>query len=228
MGAVQQENRARRGDAQHIAAFDKSKLMAGDKIRLLNKVRGTDRMRPEAQMRNRQRSRFVRVIDEVALSMEAGIFSNNLDAVLVGSNRSVGTKTIENSAYGVGRFNGKGRVVCEISVRDIVIDTDREAVLGFRSCQLIEDGFRHCRRKIFRGETVAAANDARHGLPPTRGGGACQRCQNVQIERLAWRAGLFSLLDDCNRPAGLWQHCEKGLGRLSDPKRPFAPEFCIR
>src|SRR6516165_6946617 len=107
--------------------------------------------------------------------MEPSIFSNDLDAVLIGSDRSVRPKAVEHRAYSLGRLDGKDWVAGETGVRDIVIDADREAVLGVRSCQLIKHGLGHCWRKVFGGKTVAAANHSRQRRPAARGYAICER-----------------------------------------------------
>ena len=55
----------------------------------------------------------MRIVHEIALSMEPGILRDDLDAVLIDSDRPVRTEAIEHCANGVSRFDGKGRVVYE-------------------------------------------------------------------------------------------------------------------
>ena len=59
MGAVEQEGGARRREPQHVLSLNKLELVAGDKIRLSNQIRGVDWPWPEAQVRNRLGPGFV-------------------------------------------------------------------------------------------------------------------------------------------------------------------------
>ena len=54
-----------------------------------------DRLRSEAEMRNRLRAGFVRIVNKIALRVQTGIFGDDLDAVLVGSDGAVGAQSVE-------------------------------------------------------------------------------------------------------------------------------------
>ena len=105
VGAVEQEGGARRGQPQHVLRSHETELVAADEVRRADQIGRADRPRPEAQMRDGLRARFVRVVDEIALRVEAGILGDDLHAVLVGAHRAVGAQAVEHRAHDVVRFD---------------------------------------------------------------------------------------------------------------------------
>ena len=69
--AVEQQRRAVRRPAEHVGPVEQPELVAADEARLLHEVGRPDRLRPEAQVRDRLRARLLRVVDEVALRVQA-------------------------------------------------------------------------------------------------------------------------------------------------------------
>ena len=66
-GTVDEEHRAVRRLAQQVDPIEELKLMAGDELRALHEVGGTDRPRTEPEVRRRPRPGLLRVVDEEAL-----------------------------------------------------------------------------------------------------------------------------------------------------------------
>ena len=66
--------------------------MAGYEVGLicLDQIWGMDRLGAETQVRGGNRAGFLRVVNEVALSVVRGFLADDLDRVLVGSDGSVG------------------------------------------------------------------------------------------------------------------------------------------
>ena len=133
-----------------------------------------NRLRPEAQMRDRLRARLVRIVDEVALRMQPGVLGDDLHAVLVGAHRAVGAEAVEHRLYQVGRLDPECRIRCQAGMRHVVVDADGEAVAGLAAAEFVEHRLRHRRVEVLRRKPIAATDHQRHGraaaraLPPVR------------------------------------------------------------
>jgi len=112
--------------------------MAGHEARVFDQVGRPDRPRAEAQMRDRHGTRFLRVVDEVALHVEVGLVADDLDRVLVGADRTVRTEPEENGADHVVLLDVEFGVVLERAMRDVVDDADGEATAWLVRGQLVE------------------------------------------------------------------------------------------
>ena len=113
--------------------------MAGDEIGLRNQIAGVNRLRTEAQMRNRHRARFLGVVNEVALRVVVGVLADDLDGILVGAHRAVRAQAVEHRADHAVWLNGEFRIVIQAGVADVVIDADREMILRLslvRGCRI--------------------------------------------------------------------------------------------
>src|SRR5574341_192752 len=204
--AVQQENAAGPGVLQHIELLEEIELMASHKIGLIgfDQVWRTDRLRPEAQMGGRHRARFLRVVDEVALREIVGLFADDLDRVLVGTDRAVRAEAEEHATHRLGRLDREGGIHLEAGVRDIVNNADREVVLRLSRrviplrgtltrpyVQFIQRRLEHGRRELFGRQAVASTDDFYVGSFAFD-----QRIDHIQIKRLASRAGFLGAIQD--------------------------------
>src|SRR5579862_7113541 len=115
-------------------------------------------------MRDRDRSRLLRVIHEVALGIVIGILSDNLDRVLVCTYGPIGTEAIKQGANRAWVFSRELGIIVEAGVRNIVANPDRKVILGSGFLDFIEDGFRHRWGKFLRCQTIAAPDDPRKSL----------------------------------------------------------------
>ena len=88
-GAVKQKDAACRRDPQQVLPLKKSELMTCNETSRGNQIWGLDRVWPKSKMRNRLRTGFVGIIDEVALRIFFCIFGDDLYTVLVGADRAV-------------------------------------------------------------------------------------------------------------------------------------------
>ena len=167
-GTVEKENAAHCGNVQQVLPFEKSELVAGDEAGRGDQIGGPDRVWSKSQMRDCLRAGFMGIVDEVALRILLCVFGNDLHAVLVGADRAVGAQTIENRAGSLGRLDGEIFFDGEAAERDVVLDAEGEAVstgelvLAVTFDEFIQCGLRHRRREILGGQSVAAADDARH------------------------------------------------------------------
>ena len=187
-------------NAQGILAFEKRKLMAGDKSSGGDQVGSPDRVRSEAKMRHGLRARFMRIVDEVTLGVASGVLSDDLDAVLICTDRAISAEAVEDGSGRARILDREFRIDRQASMRDVVIDAERKSVapceLAFRTdlTQLVERRLCHCWREILRREPVSAANHARHSAARASCEALRQGRDHVEIERLAGATGLFGLL----------------------------------
>ena len=150
VGSVQQENRSGSCLIEHFELLQELELVAGHKIGFLNQVGRPDRVGTEPQVRNRSGARFLRVVHEIALCVVVGIIADDLDRVLIGTDRTVGTKTEKQSLeYLLVTVPALGLCKVETRVGDVVMDADREMILWLLIIQLLKDAFNHPRSKLF-------------------------------------------------------------------------------
>ena len=101
---VQQKSGARFGNFQNVHLVHERELVAGNEVGLVDQVRGLDRIVRKTQVGSGHRTRFAGVVNEIALTVFAGVFGNDLDRVLVGTDRTVRTQTVEYGTDNVFRF----------------------------------------------------------------------------------------------------------------------------
>ena len=211
--AVEQEDRARLGGGEDIDLLQELELVAGDEVGARDEVGGADRIRTEAQVRRGQRSGLLGVVNEVALRVVRRLGADDLDGVFVGAHRSVRTESVEEGAHGVGAFGGEVLVPVQAGVGDVVVDADGEVVLRVRLGQLVKDALGHGRGEFLRGQTVAAADDDRELRERDAAGGERfgDGGDDVLIQRLAGRAGLFGAVEHGDLADRFGEGCQEGL-----------------
>ena len=135
---------------------------------------------------------FTRIVNEVALAVFAGVFSNNLNGVFVCTNGTVCTQAVENGTDNVFAFGVDVVAVRQRSFVNVVVDTYGKTVNRFGGSTVVINGTNHSRSEFFGGQTVAAAENTRHGRDFVVGKSLSQGCNNVEVQRFADRAGLFT------------------------------------
>ena len=218
--AVEQQGRAVGRAAEHVDPVEQPELVAADEARLLDEVGRADRLWPEAQVRDGLRAGLLRVVDEVALRVQA-LVAQDLDRVLVRADRAVRAQAEEDRADRVGRLDVQRRVVGEARPRDVVGDADREPAPRPLARQLVEHTGDHARRELLRGQAVAAADDRRHHRPLAVAERLAQRGDHVEEERLAERARLLRPVEDGDPADARRQRVEQRLRR----ERPVQPHL---
>ena len=183
---------------EHVVLFKEGVLVAGDEVSLRDQVSARDGVLAETEVRSGQAAGLLGVVDEVALGVVVGVVADDLNGVLVGADRAVGTEAVEHGAIGVGVFLSlPGRIVRKGGAHDVVVDADREVILRFFGFQVVKDAFAHGVGEFLAAQAVAAADDHRHskfgfaGLDGFGDGGA-----NIFVERFALGAGLFGPVED--------------------------------
>ena len=92
-------------------------LVAADETRRGDQIGRADRARPKAQVRDRLRAGFVRIIDEIALGIAVRVFGEDLDAVFVGADRAVRAQPVEDGPDHVVRLDHEARIDIQAGVR---------------------------------------------------------------------------------------------------------------
>ena len=130
---VHQEHAARHQRAQHVVALQENPLVAGDEVRLRNQVAGVNRLRSEAQVRDRHRAGFLRIVNKISLPVVVGVFADDLDGILVRAHRAVRAQAIKQRAHHAVGFGRERRIVVEAGVVDVVLNADGEMIFRLGS-----------------------------------------------------------------------------------------------
>ncbi len=201
VGRIQQEHRPVHGVLEHVDPLQELELMAGDEPRLRDQIRRPDRTRARAQVRDRRRAGLLRVVDEIPLDVQAGLFPDDLDRVLVGADGAVGAEAVEHRGCDVGRLDVEGGVVSKRRVCHIVHDADGEMILRTGLCERVEDRLHHPGRELFGRQTVSPSHDDRFGGERRRTVGSRfgEGGDHVLIQRLADRARFLGAIHHGDR-----------------------------
>ena len=92
---IQQECASILKTLQHIIFFQIGCDMACHKIRCAHKIRGTNGLIPEPEVRDGNSTRLLGVIGKVGLTVLICGFSNDHDGVFIGSHRTIGPQTVK-------------------------------------------------------------------------------------------------------------------------------------
>jgi hypothetical protein len=189
-GRVEQEDRALARALEHVVAVEELRLVAGDDARAPHLVRRADRAGPEAKVRDRDGAGLLGVVDEVSLRREPRALADDLDRALVAAHRAVGAEAVHDGAHDRVGLDVERGVDAERAARDVVLDAHREVIGRLRERERVEDRPRRAGRVLLGREPVTAADDA-HRAPRLR-----ERGDDVEVERLADRAGLLRAIED--------------------------------
>ncbi len=164
MRAVEQEGRAGAGAGQHVDLLGEDELVAADEAGRADQIRRVDRVRPEAHMRHRLRTGFLRVVDEIALRVQWRGLADDLDAVLVRAHRAVRAQANEQGTDDLVRLDVEGFVIVQAAVRHVVVDADHEMILRGVFLQFVQHRLRHRRGEFLGRQAVTPADNARQSL----------------------------------------------------------------
>ncbi len=212
--AVDEQHRAVDRLAQQVDPIEELKLMARNELRPLHEIGRANWTGTEAEVRGRPRSGFLRVVDEEALCVAGCVFSDDLDRILVGANRPVGSETVEDAADDVAAFRHEIGVVLQARVRDVVSDADGEVVFRVGCGEVVEDRLDHRGRELLRREPVAAAENPRHRRA-AGGDRLGEACHDILIERLTGGTRLLRAIEYGDRCRRRWD----GVDELADRER---------
>ena len=185
--AVQQERCARLGGLEHVIALEERELVARDKVRRADQVRCVNGARPKAQVRDRHRAGFPRVVVEKALRVIFGVFADDADRVVVGAHRAIRAQAVKQRAHRVFALGREIWIIGQARVRHVVVNANGKVILGLRLEHFVKDALGHRRGEFFGRQAIAPADDARRGLERRDAAGErfADRCDHVHVERLA-------------------------------------------
>ena len=167
--------------------------MAGHEIGARHQIGGANGLGPKAQMRHGHGARLFGVIDEIALRVTVGFFTNDFNGILVRTHRAIGTQAVKERADDFIRFGGKVRPQRKAGMRHVVVDADGKMVLGGGAGEVGKHRFDHGRREFLGRKPITPAQD--FGRFGKAAGVAGHRFINgrdaILIERFARRAGLL-------------------------------------
>ena len=172
-------------------------------------------------MRDGLRARLLRVVDEVALRVQALLGAEDLDRVLVRADGPVRAEAEEDRAHRLGRLDVELCVVGQARAGDVVVDPDREPASRPLGGELGEDAGDHARRELLRREAVAAADDPRHHLALAVRERLGERRDGVEEQRLADRARLLRPVEHGDAAHARRQRLDERLRR----ERPVQPHL---
>ena len=201
--------------------------MAGHKTRVIDQVAGPDRFPSKAQMRNRHRSGFLRIVDKIPLRVIFRIFADDLDGILVRAHRSIRSEAIKHGAHSFRIFGGKRRIVIQTSMRNVVVNAHHKMIARLGFLQLVENRRGHRGRELLARQAITPADHAR---PMLKIPFLLQRHQSVLIERLTGAARLLSTVQhrDCphRRRQGCHQSgCREGPEQMNVDQSNFLALF---
>ncbi len=187
--------------------------MAGDEVRVGAEIRAADRRGAEAQVGGGEAARLLRVVFEVALRVVVRVGADDLDRVLVRADRAVGAEAVEHALVAVVVGEDEGLVVVDRGAGDVVHDADGEVVLRRGGGGVLEDALDHGGRELLGAEAVAAADDLGPGLDPALFHRLADGGADVEVERIAERAGLLDAVEDREELGGGGEGLGEGLDR---------------
>ena len=201
--SVQQECTVLTQTASHIVHTQVSLNVASYEIRCVYQIGRTDRMITETQVRTSETTRFLRVVREISLAIFICIVTDDLNRVLVGTDSTVCTQTVELS------FEHTFATQCDLFfLRQggecyVIYDTDRELVLRHRQCQVFIYGKDLGRSRILRTQTITAAYDNRSIFL------AIETVFYIQIQRFAYCTRFFCTVQNSNTFSSLRNSCQE-------------------
>ena len=206
--SVEQEGSPVLRGFEDLRPAEHPELVTRDEVGPVDEVRRADGLRPEPQMRDRDRPGLLRVVHEVALREQVGALADDLDRCLVRPDRAVGAEPEEDGLdLAGGTLDVEAAVDRQAEMGDIVVDADREMALRSRRRELLEDRLDHRRRHLLGRQAVSAADDPRRlcvrRLVAVHRLG--QRRDDLEVERLADGAGFLGPIEDRDGSNGGWQ-----------------------
>src|SRR5580700_7524908 len=164
-GTVQQERSAGNERTQHVVTFEEYPLVAGDKVGAGYQIAGSNRLRPESQVRNGDRTGLLRVIDEISLRVIVGILTDYLDRILIRAHGAVRAQAVEHGPDNVVGLGGERRVISQAGMADVVVDPDGEVILclvvELIRFQIVVHRLDHGGSEFFGREAVPSTHDQR-------------------------------------------------------------------
>ena len=204
---VQKERTALLQALQNVILIDIRRNVASHEIGRSYQIGRSDRVVAKTQVRRGVTARLLRVIREVCLAILVGRATDDLDRVLVGTNRTVSTQTEEQCLERTLLSQRDLLTYGQRSERNVINDTYGELILRLGSSQILINCQHLCGGCILRRQTVATTDDHRTRL-------AVVECVlNIEVERLACCARLLGAVEYADTLHALGHHVEHILRR---------------
>ena len=204
--AVEQERAAILQGGEHVVLRHIRRVVAGGEVSRVDLIRRLDRRLAEAQVRNRQTAGLLGVVCEIRLSVHIGVVTDDLDGVLVRADGAVRAETVELAADCASRSSVEDLAGRQAGVGHVIDNADGEVVLRRVELEVVENSLDVGRRELLGAQTVAAADDLDLAAFLSEGGA------DVEVERLAQRAGLLGAVEDSDALAGRRNRGDETLG----------------
>ena len=127
---IQQEGASFLDSFQHVVSTQIGFVVHGHEIGVQYLVGRIDHGFPKSQVRNGNTAGFLRVVHKMSLGIEFRIVADDLNGVLVGAYRSVGTQAVELALNHIVGKNGNVVRYLQAGVRHVVVDADGKSVFG--------------------------------------------------------------------------------------------------
>lgn len=154
---VEQEHGARGGAGEHVVLLHERELVARHELGVIYEVRRAYRIGAEAQVRNREAAALLGVVHEVRLGVVGGSVADDFNGVFVRADRAVRAEPEEHRAHHAVFVENERFVVVNRVARDIVVDADREVVLGRLRGSVVKHALDHRGGELLGAEPVPAA-----------------------------------------------------------------------
>ena len=208
--AVYEEGSAGFDVAYHLKTLGNIRgVVARHEVCLGDIVRRANPVIAEAQVADGDTTGLLGVILEIRLNVLVGMVADDLDGVLVGTNRTVATNTPElalDGSFGCGI--GSIRIFGQRQVGNIIHNTDRKLMARLILLELFKDSECGRRRRIFRTKTITATDNGEIAFS-----GFIQCRNDILIQRLTDRTRLLGTIHDGNLLDRLRENVNKMLYR---------------
>ena len=204
---VEQEGATVAETARHIIHVEVGLDVASHEVRRIDLVGGVDGLVAEAEVRAGETTRLLGVVGEVGLAVLVGVVADDLHGVLVGTDGTVRTETVELSLEETLTTH---RNLCLLGERGegvVVDDTHREVVLRLGELEVLIDGEDLGRRGVAGSQSVASADDERMARVVVEGR------LDVEVERLALSTRLLRAVEHGDALHGLRQRLAQVIDR---------------
>ena len=174
--------------------------VASHEVRRCHQIGGTNGFITKTQVRAGETAGFLRVVREVSLTIFVGSVTDNFYRVLVGTNCTVCTQSVE---FGLEHtLSAHSYFFSHRQAQEgyIVIDTDREMVFRHRQGEVLINGQHLCGCRIVTTQTIASAYNEQ-----VLTSHLVQSGFYIQIERFAIGTGFFGAVEDADTFDGLGQ-----------------------
>src|SRR5690606_31104358 len=130
---VQQEGSVLNDSFEDIHSLQEAELVTRAEIGSFHEVGRPNRLRTKPQVGDSNRARFLRIVDEVTLGVQVGVFTDDFDRILVGRHSAVRPQTEKDRPDYVILFDRKAVLQWQTRMGDVVNDSYCKMVfrLGF-------------------------------------------------------------------------------------------------